>query len=130
MTLEQILFYSTKSLGIAYVTTLQFSYAIGVNLFLDKYFDYENNNTTNTNDTIFYDFIYLCVIIGCLAILSFIGRHIIKQIPSPFHLINGFDYNKLKEVYDTSAITGFMLLTSGIINSRINHLRKIYKINH
>ena len=126
MTLERILFYSTKSLGIAYVTTLQFSYAIGVNLFLDKYFDYEN---TNTNDTIFYDFIYLCIIIGCLAILSFIGRHIIKRIPSPFHLINGFDYNKLKEVYDTSAITGFMLLTSGIINSRINHLRKVYKIN-
>lgn len=128
MTLERILFYSTKSLGIAYVTTLQFSYAIGVNLFLDKYFDYENTNT-NTNTTIFYDFIYLCIIIGCLAILSFIGRHIIKRIPSPFHLINGFDYNKLKEVYDTSAITGFMLLTSGIINSRINHLRKVYKIN-
>jgi len=126
MTLERILFYSTKSLGIAYVTTLQFSYAIGVNLFLDKYFDYEN---TNTNTTIFYDFIYLCIIIGCLAILSFIGRHIIKRIPSPFHLMNGFDYNKLKEVYDTSAITGFMLLTSGIINSRINHLRKVYKIN-
>ena len=126
MTLERILFYSTKSLGIAYVTTLQFSYAIGVNLFLDKYFDYEN---TNTNDTIFYDFIYLCIIIGCLAILSFIGRHIIKRIPSPFHLMNGFDYNKLKEVYDTSAITGFMLLTSGIINSRIHHLRKVYKIN-
>ena len=127
MTLEQILFYSTKSLGIAYVTTLQFSYAIGVNLFLDKYFNFED---TNTNDTIFYDFIYLCIIIGCLAILSFIGRHIIKRIPSPFHLINGFDYNKLKEVYDTSAITGFMLLTSGIINSRINHLRKVYKINN
>lgn len=127
MNLEQILFYSTKSLGIAYVTTLQFSYAIIVNLLLDKYFDYED---TNTNDTLFYDFIYLCIVIGCLAILSFVGRHIIKLIPSPFHLMNGFNYYKLKEFYDTSAITGFMLLTSGIINSRINHLRQIYKINH
>lgn len=126
MNLERILFYSTKSLGIAYVTTLQFSYAIGMNLLLDKYFDY---NISDSNTTIFYDFIYLCIIIGSLAILSFFGRHFIKRIPYPFHLMNGFDYNKLKEVYDTSAITGFMLLTSGIINSRVNHLRKVYKIN-
>jgi len=124
MNLEGFLFYLTKSLGIAYVTSLQFVYAIGANMVFDKYLFREKNE----NDSLLVEFIYLCVILGTLAIVSYIGRKIIQHIPSPFHLLNKFDHTRLKELADTSAITGFMLLTSGIIANRIDHLRKLYNI--
>jgi hypothetical protein len=125
MEFGQILFYITKSLGIAYVTILQFTYAITANMIFDKYLFHEQNVN---NFSLFYEFIYLCLILGTLSIFSYIGRKIIKHIPSPFHLLNKFDHSKLKELGDTSAITGFMLLTSGIIANRVDNLRKIYKI--
>jgi hypothetical protein len=124
MNLEGFLFYLTKSLGIAYVTSLQFIYAIGANMVFDKYLFREKNE----NGSLLVEFIYLCVILGTLAIVSYIGRKIIQHIPSPFHLLNKFDHTRLKELADTSAITGFMLLTSGIIANRIDHLRKLYNI--
>lgn len=125
MNFGQILFYITKSLGIAYVTTLQFIYAITANMIFDKYlFRQQNTNSFS----LFYEFIYLCLILGTLSIFSYIGRKLISHIPSPFHLLNKFDHTRLKELGDTSAITGFMLLTSGIIANRVNNLRKLYKI--
>jgi len=125
MDFSQILFYITKSLGIAYVTILQFMYAIIANMIFDKYFFHEQESK---NFSLLYEFIYLCLILGTLAIFSYIGRKIIKYIPSPIHLLNKFDYNTLKELHDTSAITGFMLLTSGIITNRVDKLRKLYHI--
>ena len=124
MNLEGFLFYLTKSLGIAYVTSLQFIYAIGSNMVVDKYLFQEPMEDTS----LLFEFIYLCVILGTLAIISYLGRKIIQRIPSPFHLLNKFDHTRLKELADTSAITGFMLLTSGIIANRIDHLRKLYNI--
>ena len=126
MNTDSILFYITKSLGIAYLTTLQFIYAIIANMVFDKYLFHEKDNTTS----IIFELLYLCFILGTLAIVSYIGRKLIHKIPSPFHMLNKFDHTKLKELTDTSAITGFMLLTSGIIADRINHLRKVYHIKY
>ena len=124
MNLEGILFYLTKSLGIAYVTSIQFIYAIGANMVVDKYLFQEQKE----DFSFIFEFIYLCLILGTLAIFSYVGRKFIKFIPSPFHLLNKFDYNRLKELQDPSVITGFMLLTSGIIANRVDNLRKLYGI--
>ncbi len=125
MNLEQILFHFTKSFGIAYVTTLQFIYAIGTNMLFDKYLFKEQMH----NYSFLFEFCYLCIILGMLSIFSYVGRKLIQIIPSPFHLINGFDHTRLKELTDTGLITGFMLLTSGIIAQRISNLKKLYHIN-
>ena len=124
MDFQHILFYITKSLGIAFVTTLQFIYAIIINMFFDKYLFHDQKQQSS----LLYEFLYLCFILGTLAIFSFFGRKIIQQIPSPFHNFNNFDHSKLKELKGTSEITGFMLLTSGIIANRVDNLRKLYHI--
>ena len=124
MDFSQILFYITKSLGIAYVTSLQFIYAIGSNMIFDKYL-FRNQPK---DFSLLFEFLYLCAILGSIAIFSYAGRKLIRTIPSPFNKLNGFDHTRLKELDDTSAITGFLLLTSGIIANRVDNLRKLYHI--
>ena len=56
MDLQHILFYITKSLGIAFVTTLQFIYAIIINMFFDKYLFHDQKQQSS----LLYEFLYLC----------------------------------------------------------------------
>ena len=64
-----------------------------------------------------------------LVTLSYIIRHIIYLIPSPFHAIQGLRHDKLPELYDIAPITGFVLLTSGYVDSRIRRIRQYFGLN-
>jgi hypothetical protein len=61
--------------------------------------------------------------------LSYFGRRIIRQVPSPFDLIAGFEHHTLPELTDITTITSFILLTSGYIEMRISKIRNYFGLN-
>jgi hypothetical protein len=67
--------------------------------------------------------------IALLVSLAYLGRRIIRQIPSPFDLISGFEHGKLPELTDITTITSFILLTSGYIEMRITKIRNYFGLN-
>ena len=81
------------------------------------------------HDNIITDFVLLCMMIALLVTLSYLGRRIIRQIPSPFDLIAGFEHGKLPELTDLTTITSFILLTSGYIEMRISKIRNYFGLN-
>ena len=96
-----------KGLDIAYISVIQFTFAILMNIG-------------------FEEFLFLCMMIAVLVSFAYLGRKIIRKIPSPFHLIKGFRHDTLPELGDIAAITGFILLTSGYVETRIKKIRNYF----
>ena len=117
-----------KTLDIAYISLLQFTLAIFMNIGLDKLFNAERENLED-HANIWQEFLLLCLMIATLVTLSYIIRKIVSKIPSPFHAIQGFQHDKLPELTDVAPITGFVLLTSGYVESRIRKIRQYFGLN-
>lgn len=116
------------TLDIAYISLLQFTFAIFLNIGLDKTFDFEREKLDKYAN-FWEEFLLLCLMITVLVTLSYMIRHIIGVIPSPFHSIQGLRHDKLPELTDIAPITGFMLLTSGYINTRIRQIRQYFGLD-
>ena len=114
-----------RGLDIAYISIIQFSFAIFMNIGLDKLFLPEREKIQD-NTNIVQEFLLLCIMIALLVTFAYVGRKVIRQIPSPFHMMFGYRHDKMPELGDISAITGFMLLTSGYIESRISKIRNYF----
>ena len=119
---------TVKGLDIAYLAVIQFVFAIFVNIGLDKFL-LPHQEKLDEHDNIVTDFLLLCLMIALLVTLSYFGRRIIRQIPSPFDLIAGFEHGKLPELTDLTTITSFILLTSGYIEMRISKIRNYFGLN-
>ena len=117
-----------KGFDIAYISLLQFTLAIFMNIGLDKAFNPEREKL-DEHANIWQEFLLLCLMIAVLVTLSYIIRHIIYLIPSPFHSIHGLRHDKLPELHDIAPITGFVLLTSGYVDSRIRRIRQYFGLN-
>lgn len=125
---DNISFSLVRTLDIAYLSILQFTYAIIINICFDKLY-LPQSEPVEKNQNIFIEFLFLSLIISILVTLAYLGRKIIKYIPSPFHSLAGFQHHKLKELGDISALTGFILLTSGIIKKRISTIRNYFGLD-
>jgi len=116
------------TIDIAYISVLQFALAIFMNIGLDKTFNPEREKLEN-HANIWEEFLLLCLMISVLVTLSYIIRRIVRIIPSPFHTIQGLRHDKLPELTDIAPITGFVLLTSGYVESRIRRIRKYFGLD-
>lgn len=114
-----------KGLDIAYISVIQFTFAILMNIGLDKLLLPERE-ILDKEVNIFEEFLFLCMMIAVLVSFAYLGRKIIRKIPSPFHLIKGFRHDTLPELGDIAAITGFILLTSGYVETRIKKIRNYF----
>lgn len=117
-----------KSFDIAYLSVLQFVFAILVNVGLDK-ITVPDQEKLDEHENIISDFLFLCLFVSLLVLLAYVGRHIIQKIPSPFDLLFGFKHNHLPELTEISTITSFILLTSGYIEMRIRKIRNYFGLN-
>jgi len=117
-----------KMCDIAYISLLQFTLAIFMNIGLDKLFTPEREKL-DKHANIYQDFLLLCLMIATLVTLSYLIRHIVIKTPSPFHTMQGLRHDRLPELTDIAPITGFVLLTSGYIESRINRIRQHFGLN-
>ena len=117
-----------KMLDIVYISIIQFTLAIFMNIGLDKFLTPEREKL-DEHANIWRDFFMLLFMIAILVTLSYIIRHIIRYTPSPFHAILGFRHDQLPELIDVAPITGFVLLTSGYIDSRIRRIRQHFGLN-
>ena len=117
-----------KMCDIAYISLLQFTLAIFMNIGLDKLFIPEREKLDKHTNVV-QEFLYLSLMIATLVTLSYLIRHIVVKIPSPFHTMQGLRHDRLPELTDIAPITGFVLLTSGYIESRINGIRQYFGLN-
>ena len=116
-----------KMLDIIYISIIQFTLAIFMNIGVDKLFT-PDREKLDEHTNVLQDFLLLCLMIAVLVTLSYIIRHIVRLIPSPFHTIQGFRHDTLPELTDIAPITGFVLLTSGYIENRIHHIRQYFNL--
>jgi len=116
------------TLDIAYISVLQFALAIFMNIGLDKTFNPEREKL-DEHASIWGEFLLLCLMISVLVTLSYIIRRIVRIIPSPLHAVQGLRHDKLPELTDIAPITGFVLLTSGYVDSRIRRIRQYFGLD-
>mgnify|MGYP005991193035 CR=1 FL=1 len=116
------------TLDIAYISLLQFTLAIFMNIGLDKTFNPEREKL-DKHANIWEEFLLLCIMIAVLVTFSYVIRQIVRVIPSPFHSIQGLRHDKLPELTDVAPITGFVLLTSGYVESRIRRIRQYFGLD-
>jgi|TARA_E500000178_G_C17028547_1_gene759289 hypothetical protein len=116
-----------KMLDIVYISIIQFTLAIFMNIGVDKLLTPEREKL-DEHANVLQDFLLLCLMIAILVTLSYVIRHIVRLIPSPFHTMQGFRHDKLPELAEIAPITGFVLLTSGYIENRIHHLRQYFNL--
>jgi len=119
---------TVRGLDIAYLSVIQFIFAILINIGIDR-FTLPNQEKLDEHDHIVTDFVLLCFMIALLVSFAYLGRRIIRKIPSPFDLIAGFEHGKLPELTDITTITSFILLTSGYIEMRITKIRNYFGLN-
>ena len=117
-----------KMLDIVYISIIQFTLAIFMNIGVDKLLTPEREKL-DEHTNVLQDFLLLCLMIAILVTLSYVIRHIVRLIPSPFHTMQGFRHDKLPELAEIAPITGFVLLTSGYIDSRIRRIRQHFGLN-
>lgn len=125
---KDITYKTVRGLDIAYLSVIQFIFAIFINIGIDR-FTLPNQEKLDEHENIITDFVLLCLMIALLVSLAYLGRRIIRQIPSPFDLISGFEHGKLPELTDITTITSFILLTSGYIEMRITKIRNYFGLN-
>lgn len=125
---KDITYKTVRGLDIAYLSVIQFIFAILINIGIDR-FTLPNQEKLDEHENIITDFVLLCLMIALLVSLAYLGRRIIRQIPSPFDLISGFEHGKLPELTDITTITSFILLTSGYIEMRITKMRNYFGLN-
>ena len=119
---------TVRGLDIAYLSVIQFIFAIVINIGIDR-FTLPNQEKLDEHEHIVTDFVLLCFMIAVLVSLAYLGRRIIRKMPSPFDLIAGFEHGKLPELTDITTITSFILLTSGYIEMRITKIRNYFGLN-
>ena len=119
---------TVRGFDIAYLSVIQFMFAIFINIGLDKFL-LPQQEKLDEHANIITDFLLLCLMIAFLVTLSYFGSRIIKLIPSPFDLLAGFEHQKLPELTDIATITSFILLTSGYIEMRISKIRNYFGLN-
>jgi hypothetical protein len=64
------------------------------------------------------------IIIGMLAIISYLGRNFIEMIPFPLDGIAGFDYMRVKEVVSGGILTMILIGYSSILINKTTELKK------
>lgn len=125
---KDVTYNTVRGLDIAYLSVLQFMFAIFMNVGLDKML-LPQQEKLDEHSNFVKDFVLLCVMIAFLVTLAYIGRRIIKSIPSPFNLIGNYEHHKLPELTDIGTIVSFILLTSGYIEMRISKIRNYFGLN-
>lgn len=124
----EIPFAIIKILNIAFLSMIQFSFAIIINIILDKIFLPESE-IVDERPNVFIDFVILCIIIAFLVSFAYIGKNITKYVPSPFQSWEKIHTHKFQDLSDISALTSFFLLTSGIVERRISSIRNYFGLN-
>lgn len=117
-------FYLFKSLNVVYIVILQFLFAIIINIALDKsilYYDIPSDYTDRLH--ILIEFVKLIIVLGCLGIASYVGRLLIRRIPSPFDGMYGLKHLRMKELLEAGSLTAFIFLTSDSIDDRVKRFR-------
>ena len=117
-----------KILDIAFLSMIQFSFAIIINVIMDKIFLPESE-PVEKRPNVFVDFVVLCLIISFLVSVSYIGKNFTKYIPSPFQSWGKLQTHKYQDLSDISALTSFFLLTSGLVERRISAIRNYFGLN-
>ena len=101
-----------------YITTLIDEYGIP-DLFIDNH---------DVKDSVFKLVFETAIIVGILAVFSFIGRNLVQLIPFPLDGFLGFKYESVKEVQAGSILLVFMFTFSSVLFNKISILRE--KLNN
>ena len=120
-----------KIIAILYVSVLFVIFGLTLNYCLDKYIF--NCNNISIDDAsidkmnLFYIIITTALIIGCISIVSHIGKNLVQNIPFPFEGINGFEYMNVSEVAGGGLLIVFMIAFSQTVLKKYKQLR--YKLH-
>jgi len=101
-----------------YITTMIDEYGIP-DLFIDNH---------DVKDSVFKLVFETAIIVGILAVFSFIGRNFIQLIPFPLDGFLGFKYESVKEVQAGNILLVFMFTFSSVLFNKIAILRE--KLNN
>lgn len=101
-----------------YITTMIDEYGIP-DLFIDNH---------DVKDSVFKLVFETAIIVGILAVFSFIGRNFIQLIPFPLDGFFGFKYESVKEVQAGNILLVFMFTFSSVLFNKIAILRE--KLNN
>ena len=124
---DEIIIRCIKIVDIGYITTLYVIFAGIISYVVDKIFgEYDEKKYENKF------LIRLCLEVIAqfivIAILLYIGRNIIEQIPFPLHGAHGYDHWKVKEI-DSMAYLIFgplVIMFQSNLKSKIMHIYKRY----
>jgi hypothetical protein len=82
----------------------------------------------DVKDSVFKLVFETAIIVGILAVFSFIGRNFIQLIPFPLDGFLGFKYESVKEVQAGNILLVFMFTFSSVLFNKIAILRE--KLNN
>lgn len=117
-------FFLIKSADIGYITFLYmltaYIFAIYLDLAFVQLFGLDDNLKTK-NQLIFEIFAQVSV----SGIISYIGRNIIMEIPSPLHGIDKFDHYRVKELNSGAVLLMFLIIFQKQLQKKIVILREM-----
>jgi hypothetical protein len=120
-----------KIIAILYVSVLFGIVGLGLTYSLDKYIfhsdDIKIDNADLDNISLFYILLTTVFIVGCLGVVSYIGRNIIQMIPFPLEGYHKFEYMRVKEVASGGILTVFLFAFSQTIVKKYKQLK--YKMD-
>ena len=120
-----------KIISIIYVSILYASIGLILTYGLDKFLF--NSSSIKTDDksieemTILWVIITTVLFVGCLGVVSYIGRNLIQMIPFPFEGVNGFEYMRVKEVASGGLLLVFLIAFSQTIAKKYKQIK--FKLN-
>lgn len=117
-----------KVVAIMYVTIIYSFGGILLSAFADRYLInrlYDRTEEEINRKSKLRHIIETSLIIGIFGVLAYFGRNILQKIPFPFEGVNGFEYNKVKEVSSGALVLWILINYSAVLTSKIKIMRKI-----
>ena len=125
---HNILMRSIKIMDIVFIYTLSVLFAFYVAIFLDTYVFHETDEKAEEKKSYLRNLFEICVVIGIIGVVSYIGRNIIELIPFPFDGYKGYSHAKVKELKSGGMLNVFLLMFSTAFVLRTTALKE--KILH
>jgi hypothetical protein len=74
--------------------------------------------------TIIQLLIEVCLIVGFLSSISYLGKEVVRKIPYPLDGYYGFKHADFKDVQNISLLGSYIIMFSSILQNRILTLKK------
>jgi hypothetical protein len=121
---DHVSFFVIKSLDIGYITILYMLGAYMFALFNEYIFTniYGEDHSKKTKNELLVE---IMLQVSFSGICAYIGRNIMREIPSPLHGIGGFDHYQLKELNSGSVLFTIMLAFQKHLQKKIALFREM-----